>query len=161
MNRTKIILRSNHEMHCYIMFLVFVAIWNQLCDIHFNFGYPSSGHCIFTWARMWSVFIFRSHKGSASKKVWETLYIVSNARIDMDAKKMDRRAHRWQRCMLYPEEGRIQSAAVFFRILWQICSTIRSCCGFHNSATLRKYSRYALGNPLHTQEDRCRDRVSG
>jgi hypothetical protein len=35
----------------------------------FNFGYLLSGHSIFTSARMWgSVVIFRSQKGSASKK---------------------------------------------------------------------------------------------
>ena len=39
-----------------------------------NSGYPSSGHSVFTWARMWgSVFIFRSQKGSTSKNVWEQL----------------------------------------------------------------------------------------
>jgi len=39
-----------------------------------NSGYPSSGHSVFTWTRMWgSIVIFRSQKDSASKTVWEPL----------------------------------------------------------------------------------------
>jgi len=40
-------------------------------EIHiFNYGHLSSGHCMYTWARMWgSVVIFQSQNGSASKRV--------------------------------------------------------------------------------------------
>ena len=44
----------------------------------FDFGYPSSEHFVFTWARMWgSVVILRYQEGFACKKiVWEKLVIV-------------------------------------------------------------------------------------
>jgi len=40
----------------------------------FNFGCLTSGHSIYSWARMWgSMVIFRSQKRSASGNVCETL----------------------------------------------------------------------------------------
>ena len=48
---------------------MFLVIWS-LSEIHiFNFAYLSSGHCAFTWARMWvSVAIFGNQKGSVNKR---------------------------------------------------------------------------------------------
>ena len=41
---------------------------------NFNIGYLSSAHTIFSSGRVWRpVVIFRNKKGSANKKVWETL----------------------------------------------------------------------------------------
>jgi len=50
--------------------LVCISSWDHFWIHVFKFGYPSSPHPIFTWARTWgSVFIFRSQKGSASKNL--------------------------------------------------------------------------------------------
>ena len=52
------------------------------CLYIFNFGYLSFIHLKFTWARIWgSVVIFRSQKGSVSRKVWETLLLVIQSHI--------------------------------------------------------------------------------
>ena len=54
----------------------------------FNFGYLSSGHTAFMWARMWEpMVIFWSRKGSVNKKVWETLaqrIPLSDANLRLD-----------------------------------------------------------------------------
>jgi hypothetical protein len=82
----------------------------------FSLGYLSSGHTVCTWARMWgSVVIFRSQKGFASKKVWETVvYMICNRSSHMSGcPNRD------------PAGGMMRPVAIFLNcILWTLHSNL-------------------------------------